>query len=104
MVDDVAEQPALTEADPAKTLPTEGDAASQKPGGGDKQQDAASQESGGGDKQQDAASQESGGGDEEQEGQWFRNRTPDRLRLRNDHGDELVFAPLEEKKLLEEKI
>jgi len=76
MVDDVAEQSGSTEVDPGETLSTEDDAASPNPGGSDKQL----------------------------KGQCFRNRTPDRLRLRNAHGDEFVFAPLEEKILLEGKI
>jgi hypothetical protein len=70
MVDDVAEQLEPTGGNAAKTLPTEDDAASLKP---------------------------SDGGDKQQKDQRFRNRTPDRLRLRNANRDEFVFAPLEEK-------
>src|SRR5262245_60774925 len=69
---DVADQPG----------PTEGDGATGPPG----TDDAASRKS-------------SGGGDEQPKDQQFRNMTPDRLRLRNAHRDEFVFAPLEEKKL-----
>lgn len=69
---DVAEQPGSTEGDAAKALPAKDDAASLK---------------------------SSGGGDEQPKDQQFRNMTPDRLRLRNAHRDEFVFAPLEEKKL-----
>ena len=43
-------------------------------------------------------SKQSGGGDGQREDHRFRNRTPDRLRLRNAQGGEFVFAPLEEKK------
>lgn len=70
MADDVAEQLEPAEGNAAKTLPAEEDPASLK---------------------------SSGGGNERQEDQRFRNRTPDRLRLRNVNCDEFVFAPLEGK-------
>jgi hypothetical protein len=74
MADDVSEQPEPADENAAKAPPAEEDLATQKP---------------------------SGGGTEQQPGQLFRNRTPDRLRLRNANGDQFVFAPLEEKILSE---
>jgi hypothetical protein len=83
MVDDVAEQVGPSEVDPPKTLATEDDA-------------HRSGEAMAGNSAGQAASPGSGdGGDKQQKDQRFRNRTPDRLRLRNAHGDEFVFAPLE---------
>ncbi len=91
MVDDmakrlrsVAKRLRSTEVDSAETSSGNDDAHSSEAAAGDSAGQASNAGSG-----KDA--------DEQQEGQRFRNRTPDRLRLRKASGAEFVFAPLEER-------